>query len=54
MMSQTGMDIKLRMSFLDNFETDRSGVSFGTKALMSEPEIEWDTSSVTSGASGAV
>jgi hypothetical protein len=50
MISQTGIDIKLRITFFDNFETDKVEVSFGARALMSEPEIGCDKSCAGRGA----
>lgn len=50
MMSQTGTDIKLRITFFDNFETDKLGAIFGTRALINEPEIGCDKFSDGSGA----
>jgi hypothetical protein len=50
MISQTGIDIRLRIICFDSFETDKLEVSFGARALISEPEIGCDKSSLVRGA----
>ena len=50
MISQTGIDFKLGIDFFDYFETYKVEVSFGARALMSEPEIGCDKSCAGRGA----